>query len=245
MASKTKDIIVRWFPPSWLVIRAGSKIVQIDPAFLRTHFLKYPGKIEFTRWPDPIDGLPEADLPKADLALCTHAHKDHCKQVTLNRVRQARTRAFGPRGCKTELGDDFEIIAPGDAIDVKYLKISVVHAYNVPEGSSTRKAHRRGGGVGYVLDFGGVTLYHAGDTDLIPEMSDLPPIDVAFLPIGGTFTMNAAEAQEAVRIIRPRIVMPMHRLKSDPVAFKKATEAKTDASVEVLETGGTMTLARS
>ena len=82
------SISIKWFPPSWFQIKTGNKIMYIDPAYLRTYFTHYPKRIEFSKWPDPIDGLPE-ELEKADIILLTHHHKDHCKSVTVNRLRHA------------------------------------------------------------------------------------------------------------------------------------------------------------
>jgi L-ascorbate metabolism protein UlaG (beta-lactamase superfamily) len=74
-------ISIKWFPPSWIQISAQNKLIYIDPAYLKTYFKNYPKRIEFSSWPEPIDGLPE-ELEKADLILVTHHHKDHCKRVT-------------------------------------------------------------------------------------------------------------------------------------------------------------------
>ena len=52
-------VSIKWFPPSWIQIKADRKIIYIDPAYLRTYYLKHPDNIEYTKWPDPIDGLPE------------------------------------------------------------------------------------------------------------------------------------------------------------------------------------------
>ena len=72
------SVSIKWFPPSWFQIKTHSVIIYIDPAYLRSYYKRYPKKIEFSRWPDPIDGLPEK-LEKADLVLLTHDHKDHAK----------------------------------------------------------------------------------------------------------------------------------------------------------------------
>ena len=58
-------VSLKWHPPAWVQIKADDIIIYIDPAYLRTYYLKHPGKIEFTKWPDPIDGLPQK-LEKAD-----------------------------------------------------------------------------------------------------------------------------------------------------------------------------------
>lgn len=100
---------------------------------------------------------------------------------------------------------------------------------NTPEGRSTRKQHKPGECVGYVLSAGGRRIYHAGDTDLLPEMADLGAIDVAFLPVGGTFTMDAEEAVEAAQVIGAKLTVPIHfRKESDAAAF---VEGATRAGV--------------
>ena len=182
---------------------------------MRTYYTKYPKKIEFSTWPDPIDGLPE-ELDKADVILMTHDHKDHCKDVTINRLRRGDTAIIAPKRCVKVLGNDITVIASGEEITIKNIQIKAVDAYNTEAGSSTRKVHHKGNGVGYLITIESKTMYHAGDTDYIPEMKDLGNVDVACIPIGGTFTMDMQDAVEAVLAIKPKVVIPIHRAKADP-----------------------------
>ena len=69
---------------------------------------------------------------------------------------------------------------------------------------------REAGGVGYDVNIRGERLYHAGDTDVIPEMDQVTGVDVALLPVSGTYVMTAEEAAEAARRIQPRLAIPMH-----------------------------------
>lgn len=218
---------VRWFPPSWIQIRSSGAIVYVDPAYLSSNFAKYPKRIEFSRWPDPIDGLPE-ELEPADLILVTHHHKDHVKRVTVDRLATPDTLVAAPKGCVKELGDGFRVLRPGDSLEVKGVGVKAVDAYNTPEGSSTQKVHHRGECVGYLLNVDGGTVYHAGDTDLIPEMAELGEVDVAFLPIGGTYTMDAEEAVAAALLVRPKVAVPMHYREADPEEFSRAVLAGSD-----------------
>lgn len=140
---------------------------------MRTYYKSYPKRIEFTRWPDEIDGLPE-ELEKADLILITHDHKDHCKRVTVDRLARPDTLIVAPKRCVKTLGKGIKVIGQGEEITYGDIKIKVVEAYNFKQTSFPKKIwHRKGNGVGYVLTLEGKTIYHAGDTDFIPEMREL------------------------------------------------------------------------
>jgi L-ascorbate metabolism protein UlaG (beta-lactamase superfamily) len=204
---------------------------------MRTYFTKYPKKIEFSKWPDPIDGLPEKELEKADVILLTHHHKDHCKSVTVNRLKNAETLVVAPKWCIKELGKDIHVVAPEEEITLGDITIKAVDAYNTEQGSSTRKVHHKGDCVGYLITLEGKTIYHAGDTDFIPEMRELGGIDVALLPIGGTFTMDVQEAVEAAIAIKPKVVIPMHYLKAETQEFRDKVEARSDIKVVPLKIG--------
>jgi len=236
--SNIMSIVIRWFPPSWFQIKYKDKIIYIDPAWMRTLFTNYPKKVEFSKWPDPIDGLPEKDLEKADMILITHSHKDHCKRVTVNRLKKKDTLVIAPEQCLKELDKDTKMIGPGEKISFGNIFVKAVDAYNTPEGRSTRKVHKKGKCVGYLISIADKRIYHAGDTDFIPEMKKFGKVDVAMLPIGGTFTMNVDEAVEAALVIKPLMVIPMHfKKKGNPQAYKKKVEAKSNIKVVLLKIG--------
>ena len=227
---------IKWFPPSWFQLKSKNKIIYIDPAYLRSYFTHYPKKIEFSKWPEPIDGLPEK-LAKADIILLTHDHKDHAKDVTINRLKRKDTLIAGPERCTKNLGKDIKVVKPGQEFNFKGIKIKVVDAYNTEKGNSTRKVHHKGNGVGYVLTIADKTIYHAGDTDFIPEMEELGHVDVALLPIGGTFTMDVPEAVLAAKALHPGVIIPMHRSKADPLNFKRKVETTSKIQVVPLQIG--------
>jgi L-ascorbate metabolism protein UlaG (beta-lactamase superfamily) len=100
---------------------------------------------------------------------------------------------------------------------------------------------------GFLLEVEGKKIYHAGDTGLTMEMKLLEEetVDVALLPIGGNFTMDIDDAVRAVKLIRPRIVVPMHYdtfdvIKADPGEF--AAKASEAAEVRILDIGESMEL---
>ena len=232
-----KSISIQFFQPSWFKIKTGSKIIYIDPAYLSKYYTMYPQKIDFTKWPDPIDGLPDRDLEKADLILISHHHKDHCKAVTVNRLKKTDTLIVAPKICTKELGENIMITKPGDKINVGKIEIETTFAYNTEQGSSTQKVHHKGECLGFLISVDGRRIYHAGDTDFITEMKNLGKVDVAMLPIGGTFTMNIEEAVQATDTIKPKVVIPMHNLKANPQEFKKKLEAKSNIDAIPLKIG--------
>mgnify|MGYP002642199138 CR=1 FL=1 len=106
-----------------------------------------------------------------------------------------------------ELGKEINVVKPGSEIYVDDFFIKAVDAYNIEQTGKTKINHKKGGGVGYLLTVNGKIIYHAGDTDFIPEMEHLENIDVAFIPIGGRdFTMGISEAFEAVKMINPKVL---------------------------------------
>jgi L-ascorbate metabolism protein UlaG (beta-lactamase superfamily) len=232
------SVRIKWFPPSWVQIKSRDRTVYIDPAYLKSYYRQHPSKIEFSSWPDPIDGLPE-ELEPADVILLTHDHKDHAKDVTIKRLVGDHTRIIGTRRCSEKLKAGVTIIEPGQHIAEKGIRIKAVHAYNTEKGSSTRKVHRKGQCNGYLIHLASKAIYHAGDTDFIPEMKTLGSVDVALLPIGGTFTMDLHEAVRAAVAIGARIVIPMHRSKADPEVFRREVASKSDSKVLVPDIGET------
>ena len=141
----------------------------------------------------------------ADLILITHEHYDHCSPEDMDKVSGKETIIIAPPSCDPSIGRDFRKVKVGDRVEVKGVVIDVVPAYNVG-----KKFHpKEKGGVGYILTMNRIHIYHAGDTDIIKEMGKIRA-DIALLPVGGTYTMNAEEAAQAAEMIKPKIAIPMH-----------------------------------
>ena len=144
--------------------------------------------------------------PQADLILVTHGHHDHLSPEDIKRISGPTTVVLCPPDCVSEIpAGQARAVRPGDQLQVAGVSIEVVPAYNRDKPNHPRSA----GHVGYIVTTGGRRIYHAGDTDLIPEM-DRIQCDVALLPMGGTYTMDAEQAAQAAARIRPQIVVPMH-----------------------------------
>ena len=220
-------IKLRFFQPSWFQIQTENLVIYIDPAYLKKYYTNFPTNKLYTTWPQPIDGLPDESLPKADLIFITHHHKDHCKKVTIERLRKKDTILIAPKICKKELGKVDAEVQPGDIRVIKGVTFSVTHAYNTPNGSSTKKQHKKEHGVGYILSIKNTSIYHAGDTDLIPEMHNFSKLDIALLPVGGTMQEFIFEYYK--KRLKPKVVIPMHNMKTSAIAFAEAVNKETNS----------------
>jgi len=155
-----------------------------------------------------IDPWELRDPKPADLVLVTHDHYDHLSLPDLKAVCGAATEIVAPRHAVGQLGGlgaKRHGVSVGDEVRAAGLGVEVIAAYNLGKKFHPQSA----GNVGYVVTVDGERIYHAGDTDLIPEMKGLAP-DVALLPIGGTYTMNAEEAAHAAAELGARRVIPIH-----------------------------------
>jgi L-ascorbate metabolism protein UlaG (beta-lactamase superfamily) len=170
---------VKWLGQSSIVI-SGEKAVYIDPFQIK-------------------GGEP------ADLILITHGHYDHFSPQDIEKIKTAKTTIVMPASIKTYLPGNIRMIKIGEKLIFDEVIIEAVPAYNLQKSYHPRSNNN----VGYLITMGGVRYYHAGDTDLIPEMNKLA-CDIAFLPIGGTFTMSATDAARAAELIRPRYAIPIH-----------------------------------
>jgi len=151
---------------------------------------------------DPLD-IPEGET--ADLIFITHEHHDHLSEKDLKKIQGDQTAIVIPESCKNQVKGNVKGVNPGDTLVLDGIKIQVVPAYNIGKPYHPKEKNY----VGYIITAGNVTYYHAGDTDRIPEMKSIRA-DVAFLPVGGKFTMNPEEAAEAVRDIHPKVAVPIH-----------------------------------
>ena len=146
-----------------------------------------------------------AGSPPADLILITHEHHDHCSPQDVAAVRHENTVIVANPTAASKLNDPVTVLRPGERTTVVGVEIEAVPAYNVGKRFHPRQAEH----VGFIVNAGGVRLYHAGDTDHVPEMAEIE-CDVALLPVSGTYVMTADEAVAAARDIRPRVAVPMH-----------------------------------
>lgn len=189
---KIGDVELHWLGHSGFFIK-NSRTIYIDPYNIKE------------------------GMKKADIILITHSHYDHCSVADIKKIVQDGTRIFLTADSQSKITRfdvpiKIEIIEPGKEADIGDIKISAIPAYNTDKHFHPSDENW----VGYIIKINNLILYHAGDTDLIPEMQRLTGYKqpgkefVALLPIGGRFTMNIEEAVEAAKLIKPTIVIPMH-----------------------------------
>ena len=179
---------------------------------------------------DPYRVSPEA--PKADLILVTHGHYDHFSPQDIELLSHPRTILVAPAAVAERVSGRVLSIAPGEMIEdelVRGVAVAAIAAYNTSKRDHEGNVFHppEAGWVGYDLNVRGERLYHAGDTDVIPEMDAVAGVDVALLPVSGTYVMTASEAAEAARRIGPRVAVPMHwgehiGTREDALAFAAA-----------------------
>ena len=210
-------VLVKWLGHASFQIKTMDVVIYVD--------LKKYGKVVETS-------------EKADIILVTHNHGDHCSPPKIEGLSKKDTVVIAPRNCASRIKGNAKTIKPGEEIAVKDVRIEAVEAFNIKRFKSPGKPwHPKGYGVGYLIRAEGKTIYHAGDTDFIPEMRQLKGIELAMLPTGDKYTMDNAEAAEAAIAIKPRIAMAMHTWGTDRDDFKKKVEANSKTQVVLLEEG--------
>jgi len=188
-----------------------------------------------------IDPFQISGEARADYVLVSHEHSDHCNSEDLKKVLKPSSVVVAIASCKDELSKvkpkEIKTVKPGDIVKIGGFEIRALPAYNTNKYREPGKHFhpKSEGKVGYFIKASnGTTLYHTGDSDLIPEMENLRP-DVAFVPVSGTYVMTSDEAVEAVSKIKPKLAIPMHYGSivgslADAENFKK----KAQAEVQIL-----------
>ena len=187
---KVGEIEIKWLGNSGFLIR-NSKVIYIDPHNISE------GK------------------EKADLIFLTHSHYDHCSVADLKKIVKEGTKIIMTPDCqskilKFDVPVHMQIVEPGQEVKIGEINVNVLPSYNIDKPFHPKEE----GWVGYLLKINNILIYHAGDTDKIPEMQKLTGHQgknmIALLPVGGRFTMSAEEAADAAKLINPTLAIPMH-----------------------------------
>ncbi|MEM4230300.1 MAG: MBL fold metallo-hydrolase [Candidatus Pacearchaeota archaeon] len=180
-----KNLVIEWLGHAGFLIKTD-KIIYIDPFQI-------------------------SNGEKADIIFITHDHYDHCSLQDIEKIVKDGTIIVCPSDCQSKITKlkqeiDIQVLNPGNAAAIKGIKVRAFPAYNVDKEFHKKEDDWNS----YVMEINSVKIYHAGDTDLIPEMKTLGEIDIALLPVGGKFTMDAEEASKAAEVIKPKLAIPMH-----------------------------------
>ncbi len=195
---------VTWLGHAAFQIEVAGKTVLVDP------------------WLDgnPTSPIKASEISKADIVYVTHDHGDHLGDaITIcKRTGAAFVSTYELGNYASENGVQNVVgINIGGCVELKGVKLHMVQAFHTSS---------RGAPTGVVLEGEGKTVYHAGDTGLFMDMKLIGQLykpDLALLPIGGYYTMGASEAAEAVKLLKPRAVIPMH-YRTFPVLAQSADE---------------------
>lgn len=203
-------IKIKWYGHDTITLTKGNTVICFDPYQLDKQF-------------------------HADIVLITHNHFDHLSVADLQRISDEKTVIVAAKECLGQIKLPCKKligIGPNEKIDIDGFKISAIRAYNIDKiNPDTRKPFhpKEDDKVGYVITIDNTRFYHTGDSDLIPEMTDIMP-DVLFIPVSGTYVMTPNEAANAVKEIKPKLAIPIHYgsivgNENDAKAFKKLVTA--------------------
>lgn len=216
-------ITIKYLAHASFQIKTNDQVIYIDPSTKGT-------------------GLKKEQFQPSDLILITHGHQDHFDKDLIKKIRKLGSPVIALENVKKELGSiPVWTMKAGEFMQISGgATVWAVEAYNVKRFRKPGEPfHPKGLGVGYIIKIDEKKIYHAGDTDLIPEMDNMRTanIDVALLPSGDTYTMDLLEAAEAAMKIEPKVAIPMHLKGNDPSPFKEKVESRSSVKVVLLSEG--------
>jgi L-ascorbate metabolism protein UlaG (beta-lactamase superfamily) len=183
------DLTITFIGHGSLMFAFGGKVIHVDPYSKLADYAK---------------------LPKADILLITHGHRDHLDLVALEKVRAEKTQVVLTEAGAAQVSGGI-VMKNGDRKAIDGLTIEAVPAYNiVGKRENGQPYHPKGAGNGYILTFGDKRVYVAGDTENIPEMKGFKNIDTAFLPMNLPYTMTPEMVADAAKMIQPKVLYPYH-----------------------------------
>lgn len=169
---------------------------------------------------------------EADIILITHDHYDHFSPEDIEKLLGPNTVLVLPADCSGKINAKEVILKPGDKIEIEGIEIEGVPSYNTNKNFHPKEK----GWLGFIFKVSGKRIYLAGDTDYIPEMKSFSNIDIALLPVSGTYVMSADEAVQAALDIKPKLAIPMHYgsivgSEKDAIYFAEKLKGKIDVVI--------------
>jgi len=203
------DIIITFIGHGTLMLEYNKTILHIDP------------------WSRLAD---YSTLPKADIVLITHGHRDHFDTTAIAAVRKPETQVVLTPEVYSILGKGI-VMGNGDRKEVSGIVIDAVPAYNITPGREN--FHPKGRDNGYIVWLGGKRVYIAGDTENIPEMAAIRGVDIAFLPMNQPFTMTPEQIVATAKVLRPKILYPYHYGETDVSRLKSLMKEVKDVELRI------------
>ena len=204
---------------------------MIEALLEKIHWLGHDGFRIDTGTVIYIDPYQMKSTIPADIILVSHDHFDHCSPDDITKIQKKNTVIITEKVSAGKLTGDVRVVKPGDRISIEGIEVEIVPAYN-----TNKQFHPKSAGMlGFICTVDGVRIYHAGDTDFIPEMKNIRA-DIALLPVSGTYVMTAAEAVQAALAIHPKVAIPMHYgaivgAESDARHFSDKLKGKIDVRI--------------
>jgi len=206
------DLVIHFLGHSSLIILWGGKTIHVDPVSVEADY---------------------TTLPRADMIIITHEHFDHLDLKAVDHIKTAATLIVGSAEVGKQIPETI-VMKNGDMRSVDGLTIEAVPAYNIKHMRAPGKPfHPKGVGNGYVVTFGDLRLYIAGDTENIPEMKKLQNIDIAFLPMNLPYTMTPEMVADAAGMFRPKVLYPYHQGETDTAKLLALMKDEKDIDVRI------------
>ncbi len=204
------DLLITFIGHGSLLFTFGGKVLHVDP---------YSKLADYSK------------LPKADIVLITHEHRDHLDPAALEKIRAEKTKVVLTEAGAGQVNGGI-IMKNGDKKTIDGLTIEAVPTYTiVGKRENGQPYHPKGSGNGYVITFGDKRVYVAGDTENVPEMKGFKSIDIAFLPMNLPYTMTPEMVADAAKMIQPKVLYPYHT--GDTDVSKLTALMKDQKGIEV------------
>lgn len=207
------DLVITFIGHGTLMLQADGKTIHVDP------------------WTKLAD---YSKLPRADIILVTHEHRDHLDTKAIEQIRQTTTTVIAPQSCQEKI-PGCTVMKNGDTQTITDgLTVEVVPAYKlVHKRANGQPFHPKGRGNGYVITLADKRIYIAGDTENIPEMATLKKIDIAFLPMNLPYTMTPEMVADAAKSFKPKILYPYHYGDTDVSKLTKLLENEKGIEIRI------------
>jgi len=206
------DLEITFIGHGTLMFKFNEKIIHVDPWNQLTNYAK---------------------MPKADIILITHEHRDHLDPSAIENVRKEKTILILTKICAKQIAGGI-VMNNGDTQDIDGIKIEAVPAYNiVHQRSPGIPFHPKGDGNGYIVTFGDKRVYIAADTESTLELKSIKDIDIAFLPMNLPYTMTPEMVADASKALKPRILYPYHFGETDTTQLLELLKNEQEIEIRI------------